>query len=86
MFEGKTKAAIHLLTEEVKGRVFHQHDHVGTNRTVKDVLTDKHPPSQPAHPEPLKMIHLIHPVLFESIHASMIRSPTLRTTGATGPS
>ena len=88
MFEGKTKAAIRLLTEDAKGGVLCLSDHVDTNRTVKDVLIDKHPSGQPAHPE--SMIKddppEVHPVLFESIDASMIRSAALRTTGAAGPS
>ena len=88
MFEGKTKAAIRLLTEEAKGRVLHLSDHVDTNRAVKDVLIDKHPSGQPAHPESLIEDDPpeMHPVLFESIDASMIRSAVLRTTGAAEPS
>ena len=31
-FEGKTKAAIRLLTEEAKGEMFRLSDHVDTNR------------------------------------------------------
>ena len=88
MFEGKTKAAIRLLTEEAKGGALHLSDHVDTNRTVKDILIDKHLSSQPAHPEFLIEDDPpeVHPVLFESIDASMIRSVALRTTGAAGPS
>ena len=41
MFEGKTKAAIRLS------------DQVDINRTVRDVLIDKHPSGQPVHPESL---------------------------------
>ena len=85
MFEGKTKAAIHLLTDEAKGGVLHLSDHVDTNRTVRDVLIDKHPSSQPAHPESLIKDYSpeVHPVL---IDASTIRSAALRTTGSAGPS
>ena len=53
MFEGKTKAAIRLLTEESKGGILRLSDHVDTNKTVRDVLIDKHPPGQPAHPDSL---------------------------------
>ena len=81
MFQGKTKAAIHLLTEEAKGGVLHLYDHVDTHKTVRDVLTS---PSQQAHPEslitddPLE----VHPVLFESIDASMVK---MVASGADGP-
>ena len=88
MFEGKTKAVIHLLTEEAKGGMLHLGDHVDTNKTVSDVLIDQQPPSQPAHPDSLIEADPpeVHPVLVESIIASMTRSVALRTTSATGPS
>ena len=88
MFEGKTKAAIRLLSEETKGGMLHLGDKVDTTTTVRDVLVDKHPPGQPAHPESLidDVPPEVHPVLFESIDASMLRSAALRTTGAAGPS
>lgn len=55
---------------------------------MRDVLTDKHPPSQPAHPDFIIEDDQpeVHPVLFEWIDASVIRSAALRTTGAAGPS
>ena len=72
MFEGKTKAAIRLLTEEAKSGLLHLSDQVDTNRTVRDVLIDKHPSGHPAHPESLIEDDPpgVHPVLFESIDAS----------------
>lgn len=88
MFEGKTKAAICLLTEEAKGGVLHLSDHVDTNRTVREVLIDTHPSGQPAHPVALTEDHPpeVHPVSFKLIDVSMIRLAALRTTGAAGPS
>ena len=87
MFEGKTKAAICLLTEEAKGGLLHLSDHVDTNLTVRDVLIliDKHPSGQPAHPKSLIEDDPpeVQPVLFD---AFMIRSAALRTTGTAGPS
>ena len=50
MFEGKTKAAICLLTAESKRGVLRLCDEVDGKRTVRDVLIEKHPPGQPAHP------------------------------------
>ena len=88
IFEGKTKAAIRLLTKEAKGGLLRLSDQADINRTVRDVLIDKHPCGQPAHPESLIEDDPpdVHPVLFESIDASVIRSAALRTTGAAGPS
>ena len=85
MFERKTKAAIRLLTERANGGVLRLGD---SNRTVSDVLIDNHPSGQPAHPESIieDDPRDVHPVLFDSIDASMIRSAALRTTGAAGPS
>ena len=77
ILQAKTlKAAIRLLTEETKGGVLHLGDHVDTHKTVRDVLIDKHPPSQPAYPESIveDVPFDVHPVLFDSIDASMIRS------------
>ena len=75
MFEGKTKAAIRLLTEEAKGGLLRLSDQVDINRTVRDVLIDKHLSGQPAHPESLIEDDPpdVHPVLFKSIDASVIR-------------
>ena len=44
MFEGKTKAAIRLLTDDTKGGVLRLSDKVDSNHTVRDVLSEKHPP------------------------------------------
>ena len=62
--------------------------HVDTNRTVRDVLIDKHPFGQHAHSDsPIEDDPPeIHPVLFKFIDASVIRLAALRTTGAAGPS
>ena len=88
MFQGKTKAAIRLLTEETKGGVLRLGDHVDAHKTVRDVLRDKHPSSQPAHPDSVIEDDPpdLHPILFESIDAFMMRSAALRTSGAAGPS
>ena len=52
MLEGKTKAAIRLLlTEQAKGGVLRLSDIVDSNKTVRDVLIEKHPTGQPAHPD-----------------------------------
>ena len=87
MFQGKTKAALRLLNDQSKGGVIRLNDHVDEHRTVRDILINKHPLNQLAHPdcvinEPSGDQH----VLFESIDGSVIRSIALQTTGAGGPS
>lgn len=86
MFEGKTKAAISLLTDESKGGVLRLCDEVDGTHTVRDVLIEKHPPGQPAHADAIINDDPaeVHPVLFESIDVSLIRSAALRTSGAAG--
>ena len=80
MFQGKTQAALQLLTDKRKGQVLHLHDTVkngnSTLTTVKDVLKSKHPPGQDFSPE---CAHQgippeVHPFIFDSRDASMIRS------------
>ena len=91
MFQGKTNAALCLLCDQDKGRVLHLDDHIESNdeqSKVRDILADRHPPSQPPYPDnivsddPLD----IHFVLFESLNAAMIRFAALQTRGAAGPS
>ena len=88
MFQGKTKAAIRLFTEETEGGVLCLGDHIDTHKTVRDVLKDEHPSTLPAHPDSVIEDDppYFHPILFESIDASMMRSAALRTHGAAGPS
>ena len=91
MFQGKTKAALRLLTDQAKGGILHLDDPIESNneqRKVRDNLVDKHPPGQPAHPDSIICDDPpeVHPVLFESIDSALIRSVTLRTSGAAGPS
>ena len=87
MFEGKTKAAVRLLSDHSNSGTFHLDD-VIDNKSVKDILHDKHPSHRSPHPDSLLTGDPadIHPVLFEAIDASLIRSTALRTTGAAGPS
>ena len=85
MFQGKTHAALQLLTDKGKGGVLHLHDTINNGDsaqiTVKDVLRSKHPPSQAAT---LDSIYQCMPPDFDPIDASMIRSIALSTRGATG--
>ena len=94
MFKGKTEAALKLLSQKGRGRVLQATQLVDITNpnspTVLDSLKSKHPPAQPAisnalpleSPEPPQ----IHPVIFDSIDASTIRSSALATKGSAGPS
>ena len=91
MFQGKTNAALRLLTDQGRGGVLHLDDRLDTSngqRRVKDVLLDKHLSGQPLHPDVVcsEDPYETHPVLFESLDADAIRSAALHTSGAAGPS
>ena len=90
MLAGKTKAALHLLTNSGKGRVLHLDDFVTPGgQTVHNTLISKHPPSQLVSPESLLLDQVpapLHPIMFESIDSSAIRSAALQIDGAAGPS
>ena len=81
-----------LLTDKCKGNIMHLHDAVDNGgsepSTVKDVLKSKHPLGQGASPDStLQGVPPdVHPVIFDSIDAAMIRSTALNTRGAAGPS
>ncbi len=89
MFQGKTKAALRLLSDQSNGGVLHLDDQVEEGlkkgKKVRDILIEKHPPGQPVHPNTI--INEDPPdILFESLDAAMIRSAALKTSGCAGPS
>ena len=94
MFQGKTSAALQLLTQNGNGGVLHVNDPVhqsdSESQTVLDILKSKHPQAQPASPDTIlwnsSKAPQIHPVICDQINASSIRSADLRTKGAAGPS
>ena len=56
---------------------------------MKEVLLEKHPLSRPATKEALIQSEAPphpHPIIFEALDASKVRTPALRTQGAAGPS
>ena len=55
---------------------------------MRDILLEKHLPCQPVHNDTIVNDDTpdVHPVLFESLDAGMIRSAALYTSGAAGPS
>ena len=94
MFKGKTSAALQLLSQKGKGGVLHVNDPTNSSdpnsQTVLETLKAKHPLAQPSSFEAIPMAYAdapdVHPVIFEQIDASSIRSATLHTKGAAGPS
>ena len=89
MFEGKANAALHLLMEQHKGSILPLNSIVPSNgsesQTVIDILENKHPAGQPVYPDAIIQPHAnlpdTHPVLFDRIDASSIRSAALHTKG-----
>ena len=80
MFQGKTSAALQLLTQNGNGGVLHVDDPVhrsdSESQTVLDILKSKHPQAQPASPDTIlwnsSEAPQIHPVIFDQINASSI--------------
>ena len=88
MFEGKTKAALRLISGYQRDGVLNLDeiaDSASPGHCVRDVLQAKHPPAQPLDPKYLLQHWAdppsVHPVIFSSLNAA-----ALRTSGAAGPS
>ena len=91
MFQGKTKAALRLITEQNVGSVLHLDSITsGGVGSVRDALLSKHPPGRPASASALLNTTTeppdVHPVVFEAIDATTVKTAALRTDGAAGPS
>ena len=90
MFQGKISEALGLLCEKGSHRVLQLNEiaKTETNKTVRQVLKDKHPDRAPMDPSAIvdNQPTMTHPVIFEQLDASMIRRVALNTKGAAGPS
>lgn len=94
MFQGKTRAAIRLLSEQGRGSVLPLHQPVdpsdANSETVLDALKAKHPMPGPitsdalAHCAGTPPSH--HSIIFDKITGESIRQATLRCSGSAGPS
>ena len=80
-----------MLSKNGTGGVLRLDDTINTNdttRSVKETLKSKHPPSQPAVPDVCVQGNppQVHPITYEAINATLIRSTALQARGACGPS
>ena len=92
MTSGKTRAAIHSLSEDPSAGIHHLDD-VIDGKTVREILKDKHPTATPAANEVLvQNVNLddqpenLHILIFEDISVEDIRYGALHTEGSPGPS
>ena len=92
VFEGKIHSALRYLSDNHGGGILPLNERLDpdSERTVRDVLNEKHPTKRPASRDALvtttEQPPEVHPVLFESLTAASIRSAALRTAGSAGPS
>jgi len=91
MGEGKVKAALRLLEGEPSGGSLPLDQCINdSRRTVLDILKSKHPP--PSHVLGVDFdlettsSQGLHPILFDQIDGSLIRSTVQKMDGAAGPS
>ena len=86
--KGKLGTALAHLKEDASTGVLNLDDRIG-NDTVRDILTAKHPPAAPAHPDAISQGDPPappHPICFESLTRDVVRRAALNTHGAAGPS
>lgn len=89
MTNGKISSPIRSITDDQKGGVLNLKDKIG-NKTVLEVLKEKHPPAAPA--DPAYMLKQdspsipYHPTIFERISARSVRTAAMKTHGSHGPS
>ena len=86
---GKTSSAIRMLSQEEQGGgVLSLEDRIG-ERSVRDILLEKHPPAEPLHPEAViggKPPPAPHAIAFAALTRDVIRQVSLHTQGSAGPS
>ena len=91
MFQGKTKAALRLITEQNVGGMLHLDSNIGTDAAPRSVYTrcsaGKTSPGQHVSTNALYCTTTtVHPVVLEAIDETTIKAAALRTDGAAGPS
>ena len=92
IMNGKVRNALRLLTPNSNSGFLSLDQVTAGGQSVKDILQEKHPDANPAHPEVLLngtnsiQDNNFHPILFDSITADVIRTSALHTEGSAGPS
>ena len=89
MEAGNVKTALRMITECSSTGTLPLHSVQPDGRTVKEHLMDKHPArSEPCSAAILETSNVSepHPVMFDAIDGTLIRSMVLRTSGSAGPS
>ena len=83
------RAALCLLSDQSSSGILSL-DQEFEGTSARDILKDKYPPSQLAHPStflpPSARTTEYHPVMFETVNGDLIRSVTLQVHGSAGPS
>ena len=89
MLQGRVRAALRVLSDHDNGFPLQLDKMIGT-KSVREILLDKHPRGRPldtsAVTPPVPSAFDPHPVYFDSITGSLIRSIALHVDGAAGPS
>ena len=86
--KGKLKDAVRLLKSDTQ-KPFKSTD-VLNGKTIAEILQEKHPDGRELHHSTLTETNStntdFHPIVFESINATLIRSSALKAGGSAGPS
>ncbi len=82
MKQGKTQAAVKLLTSGMQGGI------LSLNAETMTLLEAKHPEPAPLNDDAIYEHEqpMVHPVVFEEITAESVRNAALHTKGGAGPS
>ena len=85
--KGKVKDAVRLLKENTQKPL--KGSDLVNGKTVVEILQEKHPDGRPLNPDVIQneSSHTdFHPIVFDGIDASLIRSSALKVKGSAGPS
>ena len=86
--KGKVKDTMRLLKENTQKPL--KSSDIVNGKTVLEILQEKHPEGRPLNPDVLSQSESphtdFHPIVFEGIDASLVRSSALKVKGSAGPS
>ena len=88
VFSGRIQAASRMVQSGGVGRVLRMEDCVSEDKTVRDVLLEKHPLPQLAAKEILQPDEAVpaNPILFDRITSQLIKTTSRSMSGSAGPS